>query len=81
MWFPSRSDTNRAVQAQEHRRWLEARHFRFRKKRNCTICEAKTKGAELICAFVFTYTKCLFSHVVAQITEQTLWKSMSLTVP
>ena len=53
MWFPNRSDTNRAVQAQERARSL---------KRNCTIRVAKTKAlisfavtAKLICAFVFAY--------------------------
>ena len=46
----------------KRRRWLEAGSFRFRKKRNCTICVVKTKAlisfavtAKLICAFVFTY--------------------------
>ena len=52
-----------------HRRWLEAGNVGFRKKRNCTICDAKTKAlisfavtaklicatAKLICAFVFAY--------------------------
>ena len=52
-----------------HRRWLEAWNFRFRKKRDCTICVAKTKAlisfavtAKLICVFVFAYAKKRFSH-------------------
>ena len=42
------------------------------KKRDCTICEAKTKAlisfavtAKLICIFVFAYAKIRFSHAVA----------------
>ena len=57
-----------------HRRRLEAGNFGFRKKSNCTICVAKTKAlisfavtAKLICAFVFSYVDCWFSHAVAQI--------------
>ena len=41
---------------------------------NCTIRVAKTKAlisfavtAKLICAFVFAYADCLFSHAAAQI--------------
>ena len=48
--------------------------FGFRKKRDCTICVAKTKAlircavtAQLICGFVFTYAKSRFSHNEAQI--------------
>ena len=63
MWFPNMSDTNRAVQVQKMA--IEAG--------NCTIPVAKTKAliniavtAKLICAFVFAYAKCQFSHGVAQ---------------
>ena len=55
-----------------HRRWLEAGNFGFRKKRDCTIHVAKTKAlisfavtAKLICVFVFTYAKSRFSHDAA----------------
>ena len=41
-----------------HRRWLEARNFGFRKKRDCTICVAKTKA--LISCAVFAP---LLSHM------------------
>ena len=48
--------------------------FGFRKKRDCTICVAKTKAlircvvtAQLICGFVFTYAKSWFFHNEAQI--------------
>ena len=56
------------------RRWLEARNFTLRKRKNCTILVAKTKvlisfafTAKLICPFVFAYSKCWFSHDMAQI--------------
>ena len=58
----------------KHRRWLEAENFVLRKKRNCTICVAKTKAlisfattAKLICAFGFVYADSWFAHEVAQI--------------
>ena len=48
--------------------------FGFRKKRDCTICVAKTKAlircavtTQLICGFVLTYAKSQFSHNEAQI--------------
>ena len=41
MWFLSRTDTNRGVQAQMAR---EPGNFGFRKKRNCTMHVAKTKA-------------------------------------
>ena len=67
MWFPKMSDTNWAVQAHKMARgW----------KRNCTIRVAKTKvlisfavTAKLICAFVFAYAKCWFSHDVAHLSK------------
>ena len=70
-----------------HRRWLEASNFLFRKRRDCTICVAKTKAlisfavtAKLICVFVFAYAKSRFSHDAAQIKHhpektQCLWDS------
>ena len=52
-----------------HRRWLEALNFVFRKQRNCTSYVEKTKAlisfpvtGKLICVFVFAYVKSLFSH-------------------
>ena len=69
MWFPNRSDTNQAAQSRK-----QARNFGFKKKRKCTKRVAKTKAlisfavtAKLICAFVFAYADCWFSHEVAQI--------------
>ena len=52
-----------------HRRCLEAWNLKFRKKRYCTIREAKTKAlisfaitAKLICVLVFAHAKSRFSH-------------------
>ena len=53
---------------------LEAWNFGFKKKRNCTICEATTLvlisfavTGKLICTIVFAYAGCKFSDVAAQI--------------
>ena len=69
MWFPTMSDTNRAVQSQKQARSLK---FWIYKVEDCTIHVAKTKAlisfsvtAKLICAFVFAYADCWFSHVAA----------------
>ena len=55
IWVPTRSDTNRPVQAQEMAR-------RLKKKRDSTVHVAKTKAlisfavtAKLVCAFVFLH--------------------------
>ena len=55
---------------------LEASNFGFRKQRDCTIRIAKTKAlisfavtAKLICAFVFAYSKNLFSHDAAHLLD------------
>ena len=62
----TRSDTNQPVQSQKIARSLK---FGFENKRDCTIYVAKTKVlisfAKLICAFVFAYAKCWFSHEMA----------------
>ena len=50
-----------------HRRKLEAWNFGFRKKRDCTLCVAKTVTAQLICAFVFANANCWFSDAEGQI--------------
>ena len=72
MEFPTRSDTNKAVQPQKMGYRFEI--FGFRKKRDCAIYLGKTKAlivcavtAQLICAFVFEYAKSRFSHDVAQL--------------
>ena len=67
------------IRLYSHRRWLESSNFGFKKKRNRTICVAKTKAlisfavtAKLICAFVFAYAICWFSHAQAQFLCQGL---------
>ena len=57
-----------------HRSRLEAWNFGFNKKRDCTICVAKTKAlislavtAKLVCAFVFACVNCWFSDVAAHL--------------
>ena len=71
-----------------HRRQLEAATFRLRKKRNCTICVAKTKAlisfavtAKLICVFVFAYADCWFSHEAARLYPIVLVKSLEMLAP
>ena len=56
------SDQVRQTGLYNHRRWLEAGNFGFRKKRDSSIYVAKTKAliicavtAQLICGFVFAY--------------------------
>ena len=53
MWFQNRSDTNLAVY--KHKRWLEAGKFRFRKKRTCTICVARTKVLISLAVPLYSY--------------------------
>ena len=74
--FPTRSDTNQAVQPQKMARGLE---FRIEKEEELYyllshFAYAKTKTlisfavtAKLICVFVFAYAKCWFSHDAAHI--------------
>ena len=67
MWFPYRSDTNWAVQAQKQARSLKVRIY---EKEEVCYRVAKTKAlvtAKRICAFVFAYANCWFSHEAAQI--------------
>ena len=73
MWFPTRSDTNRAVQSQKMARGWK---FWIQKVEELCIRVAKTKAlisfavtAKLICAFVFTYAECWFSHEAAEIYD------------
>ena len=71
MWFPNRSDTNRAVQAQKIARSLK---FLDLERRGIVLPLAEIKAlisfavtAKLICVFVFAYADCLFSHDAAHI--------------
>ena len=75
MWLPNRSDTNQAVQAQKMARGWNFRIYKVEERYylcSKTICVAKTQAlisfavtAKLICAFVFVYAKCWFSHDAA----------------
>ena len=65
-----------------NRRCLAASNLGYRKKRNCTIYEAKTKPlisceitAQLICAFVFAYAKSRFSHDAAHLSHSMGYKT------
>ena len=67
------SDTNQPVQSQKQARSLK---FRIKKKKDCTICAAKTKAlisfavtAKLVCAFVFPYANCWFSDAAAHVSK------------
>ena len=69
--FPTRSDTNRAVQPQNMSRGLK---FRNKEEDGLYYPCSENKGADqlrgyakLICAFVFAYAKIRFSHNAAHI--------------
>ena len=73
MWFHNTSVTNRPVQAQKTHRSLK---FQTEEEEGFTFRVAKTKAlisfavtAKLICAFVFAYADCLFSHEAAHFFE------------
>ena len=73
--FPSKSDTNRAVQRRRKARGLKLGIYEI-EGMECTICVAKTKAlisfavtAKLICVFVFAYAKIRFSHVAAHFSH------------
>ena len=66
--FPTWSDTNQAVQLQKMARCLK---FRIKEVEGLNYPCSENKGADqlrgkLICAFVFAYAKCWFSHDMAQ---------------
>ena len=74
IWVPTRSDTNRPVQSQKMVKMLEILDLESRGI--VSIRVAKTKAlmmissavtAKLICAFVFAYADCWFSHNMAQL--------------
>ena len=60
MWFPNRSDTNWAVQAQKQARSLE---FRIKVEKELYYPSSENKGADQL--FVFAYADCWFSHGAA----------------
>ena len=76
MWFPTRSDTNQSVQLQKQARSLK---FRCLVEEELYYPSSEKKGADqlrgyrfavtakLICAFLFAYADCWFSHGAAHI--------------
>ena len=73
MWFPNRSDTNRSVQSQKQDISLK---FRIKEEEEVNNLCSENKGADqlsftvtakLVCAFVFAYSNCWFSHEAPQI--------------
>ena len=65
-WFPTRSETNQAVQLQKVARGLK---FRIYKVEGLYYLCSENKGpAKLICVFVYAYVKCWFSHDAAQLS-------------
>ena len=72
MWFPNRSDTNRAVQAQKMGRdwkfWiLKVEELHYPRSEN----KGADQTAKLICVFVFACADCWFSHEAAQFRQLT----------
>ena len=69
MWFPNKSDTNQAVQAQKVARGLK---FWIYKVEELYYPCSENKGAELtaklVCVFVFAYADCWFSHEAVHIS-------------
>ena len=70
IWVPTRSDTNGAVQSHKMVRGWK---FWIQKVEKLYYLCSKIKGvisfavtAKLICAFVFAYAICWFSHAAAQ---------------
>ena len=73
IWVPTRSDTNQAVQSQKMvRGWkldLESRGIFYLCSETKALISFAITG-KLICAFVFTYADCWFSHAVAHIEKR-----------
>ena len=66
-WFPTRSDTNQAVQLPKMAIGLKEKveGLYYKTKTKALISFAVT--ANLICVFYFAYAKCLFSHDAAHL--------------
>ena len=69
MWFPNRSDTNRAVQAQKRARlyYPSSENKGADQLRGHREADRFAVTAKLICAFVFAYADCWFSHEAAHL--------------
>ena len=67
MWFPTRSDINRAVQAQKQARSLK---FQTKEEEELYYPGSENKGADQLRGyrgFVFAYADCWFSHEAAHL--------------
>ena len=65
MWFPNRSDTNWAVQAQKQARSLK---FWSKVEEELYYPSSENKGADQLRSYnVFAYADCWFSHEAAHI--------------
>ena len=66
IWVLTRSDTNRPVLSQKKARSLRLNGFK--KKRDCTICVAKTKTQISWSAPLFAHMQNVFSHAAAHLS-------------
>ena len=76
VWVPTRSDTNQPVQSQK-----QAGSLKFLRKEGLYYACSENKGAvtaKLICAFVFAYADCWFSHAAAQIQFRFCYRSSDI---
>ena len=70
IWVPTRSDTNRAVQSQNMVKgwkfWIsKVEELYYPCSENKGADQPRAVTAKLICAFVFAYADCWFSHAAA----------------
>ena len=76
MWFPNSSDTNRPVHAQKAARslkfWISVEEEFYYPSSENKGADREADTAKLICAFVFLYADCWFSHEAAHLS-QILW--------
>ena len=64
MWFPTRSDTNPAVQAQKMAR--DWKFWIYKVEELYYLCSENRGADQLLCVFVFSYADYWFSRVGAQ---------------
>ena len=76
-WFPTSSDTNKAVQLQKMASGLK---FWIKKVEGLPYLCSERKGADQLRVFVFAYAKCWFSHEAAQMFNRVFHWLRSLTV-
>ena len=81
IWVSTRSDINRPVQSQKQARNLK---FWIQEEEGLYYLCSENKGviiyavtAKLVCAFVFAYENCWFSHAVAHIVFEQYHEKIS----